>query len=93
MITNTTSAMRGTQSEVSNESAVERLTAAPSSRKRDKTQNKEQRIAKALRIVAALLEKDEAYLPIFLRLEAELEALEKRKAALSRARTYIDMNP
>lgn len=89
MISKTTAAMRSARSEI----AAERSSTARPTRKLGSTQTKEQRIAKALGIVAALLEKDEAYLPIFLRLEAELEALEKRKAALSRARTYIELSP
>jgi hypothetical protein len=46
------------------------------------------RIDNALRIVAALLEHDEAYLPIFLRLEAERDRAAARNAALDRARDF-----
>jgi len=48
--------------------------------------NTEERVRNALRIVATLLEHDEAYLPIFLRLETELQALERKRDALDRAR-------
>ena len=48
--------------------------------------NAEERVRNALRIVATLLEHDEAYLPIFLRLETELQALERKRDALDRAR-------
>lgn len=49
----------------------------------------EDRIENALHIVAALLEHDEAYLPIFLRLEAELDKAAARQSALSRARARL----
>ena len=48
--------------------------------------NTEERVRNALGIVATLLEHDEAYLPIFLRLETELQALERKRDALDRAR-------
>ena len=49
----------------------------------------EKRIENALRIVAELLDKDEAYLPIFLRLEDELKKAENRSAALVRASAFL----
>lgn len=52
-------------------------------------QSAEQRIENALRIVAELLEQDDSYLPIFLRLEAELKKVDARSAALNRARAYL----
>jgi hypothetical protein len=44
------------------------------------------RIEAALELVAILLDENEAYLPIFLRLEAELEAARVSSSALARAR-------
>ncbi len=49
----------------------------------------EVRIANAIRVVAELLEHDEAYLPIFLRLETERDELDTRRAALERARAVL----
>lgn len=46
------------------------------------------RIKSCLQTVAELVEHDEAYLPIFLRLEAELQAATNRQAALERAKSY-----
>jgi hypothetical protein len=53
----------------------------------------EARIENALRIVAELLEDNEAYLPIFLRLEAERDKLKLRHAALDRARALLRETP
>lgn len=53
----------------------------------------EARIENALRIVAELLEDNEAYLPIFLRLEAERDKLDARRAALDRARAVLRETP
>lgn len=53
----------------------------------------EERIENALRVVAELLERDEAYLPIFLRLEAERDKLDARRAALDRARAVLKETP
>lgn len=53
----------------------------------------EERVANALRVVAELLEQDEAYLPIFLRLEAERDKLDARRAALDRARAVLRETP
>jgi hypothetical protein len=53
----------------------------------------EARIENALRVVAELLEHDEAYLPIFLRLEAERDKLDARRAALDRARAVLRETP
>jgi hypothetical protein len=47
----------------------------------------EERIANALRLVAELLEHNEIYLPVFLRLEAELQQARERRAALERAKS------
>ncbi|KQI67080.1 hypothetical protein AN189_17145 [Loktanella sp. 3ANDIMAR09] len=44
------------------------------------------RIEKALETVALLLEENERYLPIFLRLETELEAARRSADALARAK-------
>jgi hypothetical protein len=48
----------------------------------------EDRILNALAVVADLLEHDEAYLPIFLRLEAELEKAKAQQSAFQRAKTF-----
>ena len=53
----------------------------------------EARIGNALHVVAELLEQDEAYLPIFLRLEAERDKLKLRHAALDRARALLRETP
>jgi hypothetical protein len=50
----------------------------------------EHRIRASLAIIAELLQYSDAYLPIFLRLEAELAAAEARRAALERARAFLD---
>ena len=49
----------------------------------------EERIANALRVVAELLQHDETYLPVFLRLEAELQQAHARRAALERAKSLL----
>jgi hypothetical protein len=49
----------------------------------------ERRLLKSLETIAALLTVDEGYLPIFLRLELELEALKKSSSALSRAQAFL----
>jgi len=59
-----------------------------SSTARTVRQDDEARIHNALRIIAKLLEDDEAYLPVFLRLEAELDEVKARHSALDRARAY-----
>jgi hypothetical protein len=46
------------------------------------------RIKSCLKTVAELVEHDEAYLPIFLRLEAEFDAATNRQEALERAKSY-----
>ena len=48
----------------------------------------EERILRALRKVAKLIEDDEAYLPIFLRLESELVKVRERSLALKRVQQY-----
>jgi hypothetical protein len=53
----------------------------------------EERIANALRMVAELLEHDESYLPIFLRLEAELQQAHASRAALERAKSLLQTRP
>ncbi len=53
----------------------------------------EQRIRAAMCLVAELLQHSDAYLPIFLRLEAELAAAESRRAALERAKAFLDPSP
>jgi hypothetical protein len=50
----------------------------------------EDRILKARATVAHLLQHDEKYLPIFLRLEAELEAVRGQKSALELARELAE---
>ena len=52
-------------------------------------ETKRQRILACLKTVAILLEKDEAYLPIFLRLERELEAESEKQEIIARARKYL----
>ena len=47
------------------------------------------RIRSCLQTVAALLETNHVYLPIFLRLEKELEAEQLKQDAISRARKYL----
>lgn len=47
------------------------------------------RIRSCLQTVAILLETNHAYLPIFLRLEQELEAEQARQDAIARSRTYL----
>jgi hypothetical protein len=48
------------------------------------------RLVGSLRTVAALLLEDERYLPVFLRLEQELEALEQTSSALQRAQVLMN---
>jgi hypothetical protein len=50
--------------------------------------NVEDRILNALAVVADLLDHDEAYLSIFLRLEAELEKAKAQQSALKRAKSF-----
>jgi hypothetical protein len=50
----------------------------------------EHRIRASLAVIAELLQHSDAYLPIFLRLEAELAAAEARRAAIDRAKTFLD---
>jgi len=47
------------------------------------------RIRSCLQTVAILLETNHAYLPIFLRLEQELEAEQSKQDAIARSRTYL----
>lgn len=47
------------------------------------------RIRSCLQTVALLLETNHEYLPIFLRLEQELEAEQKNNAAIERSRKYL----
>ena len=47
------------------------------------------RILACLQTVAILLESNDAYLPIFLRLERELEAEAAKQEIIARARTYL----
>jgi hypothetical protein len=49
----------------------------------------ERRLISALKTVAALLIEDEGYLPIFLRLEKELEALKQTSSAVNRAQEFL----
>ncbi len=51
--------------------------------------NLEIRIRESLSILAVLLEEDDVYLPIFLRLEKELQTVRDQQDALTRARSYI----
>lgn len=53
----------------------------------------EERIANALRVVAELLQHDETYLPVFLRLEAELQQAHASRAALERAKSLLQTRP
>ncbi|MFO8127016.1 hypothetical protein [Yoonia sp.] len=53
----------------------------------------EERIANAMRVVAELLQHDEAYLPVYLRLEAELHQADARRAALERAKSLLQTRP
>lgn len=48
-----------------------------------------QRILSCMETVAMLLETDEAFLPIFIRLERELEAAQAAQDALERSRAYL----
>ncbi|MEO3479601.1 hypothetical protein AAFO90_18230 [Phaeobacter sp. CAU 1743] len=64
-------------------------TAQPVGRQPHTQKTLEERIENALRVVAELLEHDEAYLPIFLRLETERDKLDTRRAALERARAVL----
>jgi hypothetical protein len=50
---------------------------------------RQKRIGNAMTIIATLLERDETYLPIFIRLEAELSAVKSQNAALDRARLLL----
>ncbi|MCV2894515.1 hypothetical protein [Lentibacter sp. XHP0401] len=50
---------------------------------------KHQRIQSCLQTVAILLETNDAYLPIFLRLERELEAEQRKRDTIARARKYL----
>ena len=52
----------------------------------------EEDIIEALGIIARILEDDERYLQIFLRLEAELDKVRSEREALTRARTYLPKN-
>lgn len=61
----------------------------PGDRQQHRQRSLEARIENALRVVAELLEHDEAYLPIFLRLETERDKLDTRRAALKRARAVL----
>lgn len=65
----------------------------PGGRQPHEQRSLEARIENALRVVAELLEQDEAYLPIFLRLEAERDKLDARRAALDRARAVLRETP
>lgn len=67
-------------------------TAQPGGRQPHTQKSLEERIENALRVVAELLEHDEAYLPIFLRLEAERDKLDTRRAALDRAQAVLREN-
>jgi hypothetical protein len=58
-------------------------------RRHANTEDLEDRILGALSIVAELLEHDEAYVPVFTRLEEELTRVQAQRAALSRARAYL----
>jgi len=55
----------------------------------DRPDRTEHRIRACLALVAELLAHSDDYLPIFLRLEAELAAAEARHAALDRARVLL----
>ena len=70
-----------------NKGSMAQAAAAPVARRTLPTQPMEARIANALRLVAELLEHDEIYLPVFLRLEAELQQARERRAALERAKS------
>lgn len=65
----------------------------PRGRQPDTQKSLEERIENALRVVAELLKDNEAYLPIFLRLEAERDKLKLRHAALDRARALLRETP
>lgn len=51
------------------------------------------RIMSCLQIIAILLEKNDAYLPIFLRLEKELEIEKAKRDTIERARRYLPRLP
>jgi hypothetical protein len=61
----------------------------PMARSKNHGQPLEVRISSALRVVAELLAHDETYLPVFLRLEAELKQAVARRAALARAKSLL----
>ncbi|AML51693.1 hypothetical protein RC74_10845 [Falsihalocynthiibacter arcticus] len=51
------------------------------------------RIMSCLQVIAMLLEKNDAYLPIFLRLEKELEIEKAKRDTIERARRYLPRLP
>lgn len=53
----------------------------------------ELRIYSCLQTIAILLEKNPAYLPIFLRLEKELEIEQEKRKSIERARRYLPNPP
>jgi recombinational DNA repair protein RecT len=64
-------------------------TAYNQARKEATQTQKLERIQSCLETVAALLQTSRVYLPIFLRLEQELEIEKTKSAALARARSYL----
>ena len=66
---------------------------SPTPRSGARKDSLEARIQDALTIVAELLEHDEAYVPVFTRLEEELERVQAQRDALSRARAYLRARP
>lgn len=50
------------------------------------------RIRSCLQTVAALLETNPAYLPVFLRLEQELETEQLKQDAIARSKTYLKIS-
>ena len=68
---------------------VDAVSALPPHRLDCQKETKHHRILACLQIIATLLEKDEAYLPIYLRLERELEAESEKQEIIARARKYL----
>lgn len=76
--------IHGTPSKISASRRSERATTILRASRVDEAD----RIRNALVIISILLEDNEAYLPIFLRLEADLKNAEIHRAALKRAKAY-----
>ncbi|SFL02495.1 hypothetical protein [Celeribacter marinus] len=59
----------------------------------DQSLSQHLRIMSCLQAIAILLEKNDAYLPIFLRLEKELEIEQAKRDTIERARRYLPRQP